>query len=256
MADDKDLKNKANKEVEKAAAGKTKKTDADKTLEEAQQALTNSKQDTKSKNAAKIKQMTAYQEQALQEATKSKGNKKVLIILLILLGLAILIGGGVALFFALKPEPEEEGTIVCDVRVLSYSVQNNVDPEQYVVVGEGDEFHFTEETEKTDHFTKEIDIKLSDVRDVAMMYIVDNVSGDKYVYSINFEDLIIMNCDVTIKSSISDDVFVIDSSRRIVELAYDKDITFEIRISVKDADIADETNTGCDGNINLTLSVS
>ena len=79
MADDKDLKDQAKSQVENASKNK-KKTEAEIALEQAQQSLTNLKESGKVKNSAKIKQMTAYQEQALQGATKSKGNKKVLII--------------------------------------------------------------------------------------------------------------------------------------------------------------------------------
>ena len=252
MADDKNLKDQAKSQVENASKNK-KKTEAEIALEQAQQSLTNLKESDKAKNSAKIKQMTAYQEQALQGATKSKGNKKVLIIVVVLLLLALLIGGGVAVFFIFKPEPEKPASVVCDVRVVAYAVQ--LDPEDYIIVG-SNEFSFTEETEKTSHFTNDIVQAITDLHDIALMYVINNTSGKNYVYSLNFEDLDIKNCIVSVKTSLGNEVYNIDSTRRVVQLTYDKDITLEIRITVDDNTIADAENTGCSGGINLTLSVS
>lgn len=251
MAEDKNLKDK-----EKQKKSEQNNEKVDKTLEEVQQSLTNSKEESKAKNSAKIKQMTSYQEQALQEATKSKGNKKVLIILLVILGVAALVGGGIALFFVFQPKPEEPASIVCDVRVLSYRVQNNIDPEEYVVLQESEEFSFTEETESKDHFTKDLNENITEIHDISMMYVINNTSGKEYLYSLDFEDVVIKNCIVTVKSSISDELIYINSTRRLVQLRYDKDITLEVRITVDDDTIADSNNTGCSGGVSLTLSVS
>lgn len=254
MAEDKKQKNQADKEIKKSNNSNLKKTSADTTLEEAKKNLTDTKKDIK-KNDVKIKQMTAYQEQVLQEATKSKGNKKILIILLLLLGFAVVVGVGIALFFILKPKPQEQSAIVCDVRVLSYSVQHNVNPEKYEVLNEYDEFHFTKDTEKTGHFTKDLVANLTLEHDIAMVYVINNTSEKDYTYSLNFDDLIIKNCTITIKTSLNDELVYINDTKRSLDLSYDKDITLEIRISVDDESIANENNTGCEGVIGLTLSV-
>ena len=203
-----------------------------------------------------VKDMTSYQEQALQDVTKSKSNKKMLIIILILIGLAIVAGVVIALFLMLKPKEEPPKAVVCKVEVLSYRVEKEVNPERYIVIGEGDEFDFNEGSEQTTSYTKDLETSISDVRDVSLVYLVNNVTSNNYVYTLDFSDIIIENCNVVVKIN-DGETYSINDTKRIVTISQQGDVVLEVRISVKDTTIPDIVdNTRCEGGIDFTLSVS
>ena len=203
-----------------------------------------------------IKDMTSYQEQALQDVTKSKSNKKMLIIILILIGLAIVAGVGIALFLMFKPKEEPPKAVVCKVEVLSYRVEKEVNPERYIVIGEGDEFDFNEGSEQTTSYTKDLETSISDVRDVSLVYLVNNVTSNNYVYTLDFSNIIIENCNVEVKIN-DGETYSINDTKRIVTISQQGDVVLEVRISVKDTTIPDiADNTRCVGGIDFTLSVS
>lgn len=247
--ENKDLKQEQNKPKSK------------KIVEDAQKSLidtaeTNPDKKIKSKKEKVVADMTSYQEQALQGVTKSKRNKKALIIILILIGLLVVIGVGVALFFILRPEEEPPKAVVCKVEVISYSVNVRTDPEKYVVIGAGDEFDFNEGTEQNSHFAKGLDATITDIYDVALVYLVTNVTTNDYTYTIDFSDMIIQNCNVVVKVNNGQE-YVINDSRKIVTISKDGDVVLEVRISVLDKSLPDvEEFTKCEGEIDLTLSVA
>ncbi len=234
-----------------------KEAELNKVTEDAQKSLTDTAKDVKKKpkkEKTEVKGLTSYQEQALQGVTKSKGNKKVLIIVLILVGLAVIAGVGIALFFILKPEEEPAKAVVCKVEVLSYTVQNSSG--NYVVFGSGDEFDFDEGTENSSHYTKDLNASISEDSDIAFVYLVNNITSNEYTYTFDFSDMIIENCVVTVKINNGQQIDI-NSERRLVTVPEQGDVALEVRFSVKDASIPDiEENTRCEGGISLTLSVS
>ena len=234
--------------------------EVNKITEEAQNSLIDNADDKKSKKPKekKVKDMTSYQEQALQGVTKSKGNKKVLIVVLSLVGLAVVAGVAIALFFVLKPKDEPEKNVVCKVEVLSYTVENTAEPEKYIVFGNGDEFDFNEETQKSTHYTKDFTANISESYDVAYVYVVNNVTSNRYAYTIDFSDMIIQNCDVTVKVN-NGQKFTINNERKIVTITEDGDVTLEIRFSVHNTEMEEDellANTKCEGGIDLTLAIA
>lgn len=232
--------------------------EVNKITEEAQNSLIDNADDKKSKKPKvnKVKDMTSYQEQALQGVTKSKGNKKVLIIVLLLVGLAVVAGVAIALFFVLKPKDEPDKNVVCKVEVLSYTIENTADPEKYIVFGNGDEFDFNEETQNSSHYAKDLTANISESYDVAYVYVINNVTSSRYSYTIDFSDIVIENCDVTVKVN-NGQKFTINNERKIVTITEDGDVTLEVRFSVKDTTLPDlETVTKCEGGIDLTLAIA
>lgn len=246
-----------NKDLKK----ETNKSKSKKVVENAQKSLidnaeTNPNKKSKLETEKDIVGMTSYQEQALQGVTKSKRNKKALIIILILVGLLIVVGIGIALFFILRPEEEPPKAVVCKVEVISYSVNVLTDPEKYIVIGAGDEFNFNEGTKETSHFAKDLNATITDIYDVALVYLVNNVTTNDYTYSIDFSDMIIQNCNVVVRINNGEE-YVINDSRKIVTISKDGDVVLEVRISVLDKSRPDvEEFTKCEGEINLTLSVA
>ena len=249
----------------------TNKAEVKKAIKDAENALTNKDEallgkNSKTKSEAvktgksaqnkSVKDMTSYQEQALQGVTKSKGNKKMLIIILILVGIAVVAGVGIALFLMLKSEEEPAKAVVCKVEVLSYRVDKEIDPEKYFVISEGDEFDFNEGSESMVSYTKDLETSISKFRDVSLMYLVNNVTSNNYVYTLDFSSMIIENCNVIVKIN-NGETYSINDAKRIVTISQSGDVVLEVRISVKDTTIPDiADNTRCEGGIDLTLSVS
>ena len=260
----------ANVKTSGTKSGSTKATRSEKLVEEANKSLTPEKTTSKKPQKGKVsdsKGLTEYEEQALQGATKSKGNKKLLIILL-LIGGVVAIAVAIALLFVLKPE-EDVKAVVCEVEVLSYCVDMSTDPEEYLLVGSGDKFNFTTETQKTSSFTKDVDITITDSMDFAMTYLVNNVTPNSYSYTLDFSNLEVSNCNVVVKVN-NDKAYTIDSSRKVITISQLGDVVLEVRISGINPPVYDEndqegwledmqnwaTNTWCDGDINLTLEVN
>ena len=213
----------------------------------------------KAKNSAKkLKEensgLSSYEEQALQGVTKSKGNKKVLIIVFLILGL-IAAGVGIALFFMLKPEEEPVEAVICEVEVISYYVENN----DQIVIGDSDKFNFTEKTQETSNFTKDLETNVSEVRDIALVYLVNNTTSNNYVYTFDFSELVIENCKVVLKVSSGETLEIGD--RRYFSITKPGDIVLEIRISMDELpptldDIPEyQERTKCEGGISLTLAL-
>jgi len=199
--------------------------------------------------------LSSYETQALQGVTKSKGNKKLLIIILLLIGL-IGAGVGVALFFILQPKDEKPvEAIVCEVEVISYYVENN----DQIVIGDSDKFSFTEETQETSNFTKDLEGQITEIRDIAMVYLVNNTTQNNYVYRFDFSELVIQNCNVTVKIN-GGETYAINDARRYVSVTQAGDIVLEIKISLAEIPDYEEIqtwieNTKCEGPISLTLSL-
>ena len=248
-------------------SNQTENVKTDKVTEDAKKSLTKEKnisgKTTKTKVDEKNPGLTAYEEQALQGVTKSKGNKKLLIILL-LLGFLIIAGVAVALFFVLRPEDETKA-VVCEVTVLSYCV----DSEDYIVIGPGDKFNFTEETQTTSSFTKDIVVTMQDGQDFAMTYLVNNVSENSYNYTLDFTDFEFHNCNVVVSVN-SGETYILSEVLKVITISQFGDVILEIKISGKNAPVFDENdllgyqeamndwlaNTWCDGVISLTLELS
>ena len=232
----------------------------DKITEDAQKSLIDDAEKgplkkTKKEKQKDVKEMTSYQEQALQGATKSRGSKKGLLIVIVLVALLVVVGVGIALFFILRPKDEQQKALVCKVEVLSYYVDLYSDPERYVVVGAGDEFNFTEETQSKSSYTKDLEIAMTEARDISMMYLVNNVADNKYTYTFDFTEIEMSNCDFIVKVN-NGSTYTINDSNKFVNVTLEGDIVLEIRISVKNEEIANDTNTWCEGNIDLSLSVA
>jgi len=248
-------------------SNQTKNAKSEKAIKDAKKSLTAGKGDsvktTKTKVDEKNTGLTAYEEQALQGATKSKGNKKLLIILLLLFGILIIVGVAIALFFVLRPEDETKA-VVCEVTVLSYYVNS----EDYIVIGTGDKFNFTEETQTTSSFTKDIEATISEIKDFAMTYMINNVSENSYSYTLDFTDFQFSNCNVIVKVN-NGETYTIRDALKVVKISQFGDVILEIKISGINPPVFDENdipgwesamqdwaeNTKCDGNINLTLEV-
>ena len=279
--EDKDLKNKgksleSKKSSKKNATGtnstRSKPAKTDFVVEDAKKSLTLKKKIAekldKKKKESEVKGLTSYEEQALQGVTKSKGNKKILIIILLFVGLAVVAGVAIALFFVLRPE-EDAKAIVCKVEVLSYNVDLSVAPEEYIVLGSGDNFNFTKETQETSSFTKDIDVTITDMLDFAMIYLVNNVTEDSYSYTLDFTSFEFSNCDIVVKVN-NGRVYSIDNKRRAITISQFGDVVLEVRISGKNPPVFDQNdiegshnaminwsqNTWCDGYIDLTLEVN
>ena len=275
--EDKDLKKKksvvesdksANDELSDAnidapKKGKKNTKDLEKVLTESESDLNQPKKGKKNNEA---KGLTSYEEQALQGVTKSKGNKKRLIILLLLLFIVIA-GVGIAVFFMLRPEDEEQKAIVCEVEVLSYIVDKTTGEEE--VIGSGDKFNFTKATQETSSFTKDVDATVNENQDFAMTYLVNNVSGNSYTYTLDFTNFQFSNCEIVVDIN-NGETYTISNLLKVVRISHFGDVLLEIKISGKDAPVFDENdllgyqeamnnwvaNTRCDGVISLTLELS
>ena len=249
----------------------SKKTaNAEKVVEDVKKSLLSENVNTEKLSKKKVeinKELTTYEEQALQGATKSKGNKKLLLILLLLFVFLIIVGVAIALFFVLRPE-EEAKAVVCEVEVLSYRVNRFADPEEYIVIGSGDKFNFTKETQTTGCFTKDIVETIDEIHDFAMTYLINNVSGNSYTYTLDFTDFQFKNCDVVVKVN-NGETYTMSEVLKMVTISHFGDVLLEIRISGINPPVYDQndpegsfndilywnSNTCSDGNINLTLEV-
>lgn len=249
-------------------SNQTKNVKSEKIANNDEKSLTAGKGDsvktTKTKVDGKNTGLTAYEEQALQGATKSKGNKKLLIILLLLFGILIIVGVAIALFFVLRPEDETKA-VVCEVTVLSYYVNS----EDYIVIGAGDKFNFTEETQTTSSFTKDIEATISEIKDFAMTYMINNVSENSYSYTLDFTDFQFSNCNVVVKVN-NGETYIISDALKVVKISQFGDVILEIKISGINPPVYDQNdpegsyndmldwaeNTSCDGVINLTLELN
>jgi len=255
-------KNNGKKSATESAKQNPPKAEVKKNIKDAENVLTKDAEtkgkatdSPKSSKDGSVKGLTSYQEQALQDVTKSKGNKKMLIIILILVGIAVVAGVGIALFLMLKPKEEIPKNVVCKVEVISYRIEKEIDPEKRYVLGDGDIFNFDEGSESLISYTKDLEASISEVRDVALEYLVNNVTTTKYVYTLNFSDMIIENCNVVVKIN-NGETYSINDNKKIITISQAGDIVFEVRISVKDTTIPDLIdNTRCEGGIDLSLSV-
>jgi len=243
---------------------------SNKVVEDAKKSLTPQtpvlEKPAKKKKSTADKGLSTYEEQALQGVTKSKGNKKLLIIFLSL-GLVVVAGVAIALFFILKPE-EDGKAVVCKVEVLSYYVDRADDPEEYIVIGSGDKFDFTQETQTTSSYTKDVDVTITDEVDFAMTYLVNNVTPNSYSYTLDFSGLQFSNCNIVVKIN-NGKSYSIDNGRKVITISQMGDVVLEVRISGVNPPVYDEndqagwledmqnwtSNTWCDGSINLTLEV-
>lgn len=202
---------------------------------------------------SKVRKMTSYQEQMLQETTKQKNNRR-LVIIIVAIAVLILGGVGVALFFVLgnKTEP---AAVACDIRVVSYQVASNSTLDNITPIGVVDEFHFTENTSQSIHYTKSVDAVISTTSDYVLAYDIDNVTNQTYTYFFNFKDMTNENCTIELTNSVNNEKFTFSMFTDSYELSTNKDVTFYIRISIDDKTIANDNNTYCLGCVSLTLTV-
>lgn len=220
-----------------------------KVVQDAQKSVVNNKQDTKTD--ARVKKMTSYQEQMLQETTKSKNNKK-LVIIIVVVAVTVLAGLGIALAIILSNKTEEPASVACDIRVVTYNLDQGSD----IKVGEAviDEFHFDNDTKEQISYTRAINAEIGYTRDFILSYEIDNTTDQTYTYVIDFDSLTISNCTIVVTNSINDEEIAINSVTDSFTMQTNKDITFYIRIAVADKTAVDE-NTGCVGALKLSLSV-
>lgn len=209
-----------------------------------------------SKKESKIKQMTSYQEKVLEDVTKSKANKKAIIISVVLIILIILSCVGVGLFFVLRPKEDPQVDVVCKVNVITYQIATDIYPEEYMVVGAAGEFDFTKDSQNTANHTQNVETQIKRYIDVALQYVVENETGNSYSYTFDFGNMEIKNCKIVVKTNKDSQQFVINETERRFTISHNKDIVLEIRVSVDDLSIATNDNTKCEGGIVLTLQAN
>lgn len=241
--------NQNNQNIQRPNSTQASNPDVNKVVQDAQKSVVNNKQDTNTD--ARVKKMTSYQEQMLQETTKSKNNKK-MVIIIVVVAVTVLAGLGIALAIILSNKTEEPASVACDIRVVTYKIDQGSDIRKDEVVI--DEFHFDNDTKEQISYTRAIDAEISYTRDFVFSYEIDNTTDQTYTYVIDFDSLIINNCTIVVTNSINDEKIAINSVTDSFTMQTNKDITFYIRIAVADKTSADG-NTGCVGALKLSLSV-
>lgn len=199
------------------------------------------------KQEEKVKRIKTDREQNLEGIQNAKkSNKRALVVIIALVLLILIIGITIAIILLTKPKAVEAKNVVANVEVLSYKVQG----ETSYALGR-DVFEFTEDMPSTTKYSQGMDVAIDPTSFAQLQYVIDNQTGNEYIYTLSFEEFVATNCVVRCYSNIEgSDPVTITNDNRVVSLQYDKDIalTIEIRM-IEDADMVFE------GGINLTLSV-
>lgn len=206
-----------------------------------------------------VKKLTTYQEQILQQTTNSKVNKKIIAIFVSIISALVIAGVGVLVYFVVKPKDTTVAAVVCDVRLNAYKVKNTTTEPTLESLGMVAEFSFREDTE--DNSQKEVEYIYADIAkeyDILFVYQIDNLSDTNYVYTLDFTNLTLSNCEIEITTSLdtSSTLITADRENKMVRISSNKDFDLKIRVAVEDTSSSYTGDTSCVGSYSLTLSVA
>ena len=205
------------------------------------------KEEKKSKPVP-IKTKTAEQLHEVGEGlSKRKISKSKLLTIIITLFLLVAITVGVVLFFVLKPEDETKN-IIANVGVVSYTVDLTGQQKE---INEREEFNFTGGEDAKTVFSKDIDTEITDEHYAQLMYVVDNASTTKYMYTLSFKNTVIQNFNITCYTNKDRTPVDINSGNLNMEVVDNEDVVIIVEIKIEDTLLDAEFI----GDITLTLTV-
>lgn len=200
--------------------------------------------------------MSTYQAQMLQTTTKAVKSKK--LIAIIISAVVVLLGGaGTAVAIILSNRNEESASINCVFNMATYSIMKDVPITSESLTNSKSVFEYTfnDDTTDTIHSTNAINANITLASDFVIAYSIDNKTDQSYTYFIDFSELQIENCTITITNSTNDESATITTENTSYAMATKSDVVFYVRVSVADSESASLVSTGCAGAISITISV-
>ena len=191
-----------------------------------------------------LQELESLQKEGVKTLTKNrKFNRRFFVTLIIILCLVV-VGASVAMFFIFRGE-EKEVPLIAKVDVMSYRV---VGEDKYLIAK--DSYNYEEQDSSTNNFSQGLNCELGVDSYARLVFLVDNRTVNEYIYTINFESLLIENCEISYYTDINPVRTYVSNNHRVAVVGDVEDMLITVEIKCANFNL----DAVCAGNIILTLS--
>ena len=189
-------------------------------------------------------ELETLQTEGIKTLTKNRKHSRRFFVALIIILCFVVVGASVAMFFIFRGT-EKEVPLIAKVDVMSYRV---VGEDKYLIAK--DSYNYEEEDPSTNNFSQGLNCELGINTYARLVFLLDNRTINEYIYTINFESLLIENCEISYYTDIDPVRRYVNDSHRVAVVGDVRDMLITVEIKCADFNL----DAACAGNIILTLS--